>query len=144
MIRCFNFIMFSLAYCSTKMLLYFGTFVFNIKLMSLMVFLIPESKNKMAESEREHILPADEDRRHSNSVMDSRKLFFGFLIVIGIAISWVGSTQFSQSTYSATFFAPLFNVWFSTTWMIICYPVFQVGVWIIRPWPTMTTKDVFM
>ncbi|PIK55748.1 putative thiamine transporter SLC35F3 isoform X2 [Apostichopus japonicus] len=104
---------------------------------------LDSKSTKMEESERTQILLADESQRQVTNSMDSRKLFFGFLIVIGIAVSWVGATQFSQSTYSPTFFAPLFNVWFSTTWMIICYPVFQVGVWIIRPWPSMTTKDVF-
>lgn len=103
------------------------------------------SPHKMEESERDPIAPADEDGPPTSDSfeMTSRKLFFGFLIVIGIAVSWVGATQLSQSTYSPNFFAPYFNVWFSTTWMILCYPVFIVGVWIIRPWPSMTTKDIY-
>ncbi|XP_077990056.1 solute carrier family 35 member F4-like isoform X1 [Glandiceps talaboti] len=51
-----------------------------------------------------------------------RKTIIGLLIVIGIAISWVGSTQFTQSTYSEKFDAPFFVVWFSTIWMSVCYP----------------------
>ncbi|EGD80814.1 hypothetical protein PTSG_01400 [Salpingoeca rosetta] len=41
------------------------------------------------------------------------------LLVLAIAVSWVGSTQFSRSTYSSTFNAPLFNVWFSTSWLVL-------------------------
>ncbi|XP_072045363.1 solute carrier family 35 member F4-like [Amphiura filiformis] len=55
------------------------------------------------------------------------KTISGLLIVIGIAVSWVGSTQFATSTYSADFFAPSFNVWFSTLWISVCYPVFIIG-----------------
>ena len=47
----------------------------------------------------------------------------GIFIVLGIAISWVGSTQFAKSTYTSTFKAPWFVVWFSTTWMSVCFPV---------------------
>ncbi|EDV19364.1 uncharacterized protein TRIADDRAFT_62181 [Trichoplax adhaerens] len=50
------------------------------------------------------------------------KMLAGLVIVIAIAVSWVGSTQFAQSTYSATFFAPYFTTWFSTCWIIVCYP----------------------
>ncbi|XP_028402363.1 solute carrier family 35 member F4-like [Dendronephthya gigantea] len=47
----------------------------------------------------------------------------GVGIVIGIAISWVGSTQFAKSTYTSTFNAPWFVVWFSTNWMTLSFPV---------------------
>ncbi|XP_072045616.1 solute carrier family 35 member F3-like [Amphiura filiformis] len=67
-----------------------------------------------------------------NSATDIKKWLFGFGIVIGIAVSWVGATQFAQSTYSDDFFAPSFNVWFSTVWMFVCYPVYVVGAMVIK------------
>lgn len=51
------------------------------------------------------------------------KTLYGVVIVIGIAVSWVCSTQFAKSTYTKTFDAPWFVVWFSTSWMSLCFPV---------------------
>lgn len=42
------------------------------------------------------------------------KMLTGVAIVIGIAVSWVGATQFAQSTYSPDFNAPFFTTWFSS------------------------------
>ncbi|XP_071958627.1 solute carrier family 35 member F4-like isoform X2 [Antedon mediterranea] len=57
-----------------------------------------------------------------------QKTLLGFIVVIGIGVSWVGSTQFTKSTYSDTFDAPFFTIWFSTTWMLVCYPGYLLGV----------------
>ncbi|XP_033108322.1 solute carrier family 35 member F4-like isoform X3 [Anneissia japonica] len=57
-----------------------------------------------------------------------KKTVLGFIIVLGIGLSWVGSTQFTKSTYSDTFDAPFFTIWFSTTWMLVCYPGYLLGV----------------
>ncbi|CAH1253800.1 SLC35F3 [Branchiostoma lanceolatum] len=54
----------------------------------------------------------------------SRRALLGTPIVLGIAVSWVGSTQFAQSTFSTTFDGPFFNMWFSTVWMMACFPVY--------------------
>ena len=51
-------------------------------------------------------------------------MLIGVAIVIGIALSWVGSTQFAQSTYSPEFNAPFFVTWFSTSWMLVVFPVY--------------------
>ena len=67
------------------------------------------------------------------SAMDVKKWLFGLIVVIGIAVSWVGATQLAQSTYSEDFFAPSFNVWFSTVWMFVCYPVYIVGAMVLSP-----------
>ncbi|XP_077990009.1 solute carrier family 35 member F4-like [Glandiceps talaboti] len=57
--------------------------------------------------------------------VSAQKWLIGFFIIIGIAVSWVGATQFAQSSlYSPNFNAPFFTVWFSTVWMIVCYPVY--------------------
>lgn len=58
--------------------------------------------------------------------MTGRKTIFGAVIVIGIALSWVGSTQFAKSTYSPTFNAPFFTTWFSTCWMVAVFPAFYL------------------
>lgn len=55
---------------------------------------------------------------HPVSSLDSaRKLILGIVIVCVIAVSWVGSTQTAKSTYTTTFRAPFFLVWFGTCWM---------------------------
>ena len=50
-----------------------------------------------------------------------KKLIFGVLIVIGISVSWVGSSQFTENTYTKSFHAPAFMMWFSTSWMMLSY-----------------------
>lgn len=55
--------------------------------------------------------------------LDTKKMLIGVAIVIGIALSWVGSTQFAQSTYSPDFNAPFLVTWFSTSWMLVVFPV---------------------
>ena len=62
---------------------------------------------------------------------NAKKVIYGLLLVIGIALSWVSATQFAKSTYSATFNAPFFVIWFSTVWMMVCYPVYVVGSFIL-------------
>lgn len=52
------------------------------------------------------------------------KIFTGFGLVILIAVSWTGSTQFSKSTFSPTFHAPFFVLWFGTCFQVIIYPLF--------------------
>ena len=72
-----------------------------------------------------------------NTVLWSPKCFqviSGLLIVVGVATSWAGATQFSKSALSetATFYAPYFLVWFSTNFMILCYPVHVVCLLLVR------------
>lgn len=56
--------------------------------------------------------------------LDTRKMLIGVAIVIGIAFSWVGSTQFAQSSYSPDFNAPFFVSWFTTSWVLVVFPVY--------------------
>ena len=58
------------------------------------------------------------------TISSRRKLVLGLPIVLGIAVSWVGSTQTAKSTYSAHFNAPFCTVWFTTLWMIVCFPLY--------------------
>ncbi|XP_078608802.1 solute carrier family 35 member F3-like [Branchiostoma floridae x Branchiostoma japonicum] len=62
----------------------------------------------------------------------SRRALLGTPIVLGIAVSWVGSTQFAQSTFSATFDGPFFNMWFSTVWMMACFPVYTAACVLLK------------
>ncbi|XP_057309119.1 solute carrier family 35 member F3-like [Hydractinia symbiolongicarpus] len=55
-----------------------------------------------------------------------QKVIVGSVIVVLIAVSWTGATQFGKQTYSATFNAPYFTTWFSTSFMVVIYPVFIV------------------
>ena len=52
-----------------------------------------------------------------------KKMILGLVIVVIIALSWVGSTQMAQSTYNGQFKAPFFIVWFGTAWMILVFPL---------------------
>ena len=66
------------------------------------------------------------------SKMNVLRTLYGVFIVIGIAISWVGSTQFAKSTYTSSFDAPWFVVWFSTSWMLLCFPVISLCFRLIK------------
>ncbi len=74
--------------------------------------------------------------RHDSSRL---RTLFGILIVIGIAISWVGSTQFAKSTYTSSFDAPWFVVWFSTAWMSLCFPTISLCYRLIKSWGFRTS-----
>jgi len=54
---------------------------------------------------------------------DPKKKWFGLLLVIGIALSWVSSTQFAQVTVRDVN-CVFFLMWFSTCWNILCFPAF--------------------
>ena len=62
-----------------------------------------------------------EIKRFTYSLETGKKLIFGVLIVIGISFSWVGSSQFTENTYTKSFRAPAFMMWFSTSWMMFSY-----------------------
>jgi len=56
---------------------------------------------------------------------ETKKGLIGLVISLLLAISWVGSAQFSQIANTGNqqkFNSPYFTTWFSTLWMIFCYP----------------------
>ena len=56
----------------------------------------------------------------------------GLLIVILLAISWVGAQQFAQSAVtSSNFNAPYFTVWFGTCWMFLCFPIYAIFLFML-------------
>ncbi|CAB3976717.1 Hypothetical predicted protein [Paramuricea clavata] len=77
--------------------------------------------------------------RPDNSRMKALRTLYGIFIVVGIAISWVGSTQFAKSTYTSSFDAPWFVVWFSTIWMSLCFPVISLCYRLIKGWGFRTS-----
>ncbi|XP_030829888.1 putative thiamine transporter SLC35F3 [Strongylocentrotus purpuratus] len=84
---------------------------------------------------------ADSDQDHPPSKPPStcclsygtaRKLLIGVTIGLSVAISWVAATQFMKAMYSAdNFDAPYFIIWFSTSWMVVCYPIYIIGSLVI-------------
>ncbi|XP_074852357.1 solute carrier family 35 member F4 isoform X1 [Carettochelys insculpta] len=54
------------------------------------------------------------------------KVVWGFLIILSVSSSWVGTTQFVKITYK-NFDYPFFMTWFSTNWNIMFFPVYYSG-----------------
>ena len=52
----------------------------------------------------------------------TKKFVVGIIIVLSIALSWVGSTQTAKSAYTGDFKAAFFMMWFGTSWMIVVFP----------------------
>ncbi|KAM4664631.1 solute carrier family 35 member F4 isoform 1-T1 [Discoglossus pictus] len=54
------------------------------------------------------------------------KIVWGFLIILSVSFSWVGTTQIVKITYKS-FSCPFFMTWFSTNWNIMFFPVYYSG-----------------
>ena len=53
--------------------------------------------------------------------MENKKIVIGTFIILGIALSWVISTQISQRIQiNSSFSCPFFMIWFSTSWISLC------------------------
>lgn len=61
--------------------------------------------------------------RRPSALSTKTKLFFGLVIVLVIASSWVGSTQTAKSTLTSAFKVPYFVMWFGTCWMVLVFPL---------------------
>ena len=59
----------------------------------------------------------------ASSLSSKTKFVCGLVIMLVIAISWVGSTQTAKSTLSGPFKAPFFIVWVGTSCMMSVYPL---------------------
>ena len=62
-----------------------------------------------------------------------KKVAAGLVIVVAIALSWVGSTQTAKSTYDTSFTSPYFMVWSTTAWMSLTFPLLTPS-YFIREW----------
>ncbi|ETE73938.1 Solute carrier family 35 member F4, partial [Ophiophagus hannah] len=54
------------------------------------------------------------------------KILWGFLIILSVSSSWIGTTQIVKITYK-NFDYPFFMTWFSTNWNIMFFPVYYSG-----------------
>jgi len=61
-----------------------------------------------------------------------KKNFHGALVIAGIALAWVGSSQMTQSIQHKGLSAPFFIMWFSTSWEMVCYPLIIIQHCITR------------
>ena len=51
------------------------------------------------------------------------RLVAGLVLVLLIAISWTGATQFGRSVYDVNFIAPYFTAWFGVSLQCFIFPV---------------------
>ena len=83
----------------------------------------------MAESQEEKIALNQTDEKvvtdDSAPAKDfrTRRLIIGVVLVFLIAISQVGASQFTKSTWT-DFNSPFFITWFSAICLLVCYPVY--------------------
>ncbi|KAL7992773.1 hypothetical protein Chor_017029 [Crotalus horridus] len=54
------------------------------------------------------------------------KVVWGFLIILSVSSSWIGTTQIVKITYK-NFDYPFFMTWFSTNWNIMFFPIYYSG-----------------
>nr|XP_039256554.1 putative thiamine transporter SLC35F3 [Styela clava] len=58
-----------------------------------------------------------------------QKITIGCVIVIFLAVSWVGTQQFAQNAVQlASFNAPYFTTWMGTCWMTLCFPAYTIFI----------------
>ena len=63
------------------------------------------------------------------------RIIFGIIIVLLIAVSWVGATQFAMRTYTPSFHSPYFTTWYTTVFMIVVFPLFSLPQFLEKhPW----------
>ena len=80
--------------------------------------------------EAQHGEPARFSFNKASALSTRKKYSVGILLVVVIAVSWVGSTQTAKSTFSNSFAAPFFLMWFGTCWMVVVFP-FTVPVYFV-------------
>eukprot|EP00111_Clytia_hemisphaerica_P004135 TCONS_00011829-protein len=54
------------------------------------------------------------------------RIISGLILVVLIAVSWTGFTQFGRSVYDKDFKSPYFTAWFSICFQVSMYPIFMV------------------
>lgn len=73
--------------------------------------------------------PSQGAKHHGSHLYTTKKLILGLVIVVVIALSWVGSTQTAKSSFvqdgsnGTKFKAPFFVMWFGTGFMVAVYPL---------------------
>lgn len=72
------------------------------------------------------------DTQHLKAI-ECRKLLLGLVTVTLISLSWVGAVQATKISYNGSFSAPLFLVWFGTSWMMTLFPIATVVYFLSSP-----------
>uniref|UniRef100_A0AC35TN02 EamA domain-containing protein n=1 Tax=Rhabditophanes sp. KR3021 TaxID=114890 RepID=A0AC35TN02_9BILA len=60
-----------------------------------------------------------------------RKMILSFVIILSVAFAWTGAIQFSKTALvidTKHFYAPFCMSWFSTNFMLLCYPVYMLYI----------------
>lgn len=71
--------------------------------------------------------------RDASTSDHTKKSIIGCVIVVFLALSWVGAQQFAQAAVRLhSFDAPYFMTWFSTCWMLLCFPGYLVFVALVE------------
>lgn len=87
------------------------------------------SEQNLEEGENEYLPPRDTKSssrkllKEPSTLLNKKKLLIGLAIVLIIACSWVGATQTAKSSYTKGFSAPFFVTWFTTSWMVLVFPL---------------------
>ncbi|OQV25103.1 putative thiamine transporter SLC35F3 [Hypsibius exemplaris] len=71
-------------------------------------------------------------KRGLQGLSEQRKHALGVCLIMVHCLAIVGSNQFAKKTYSSDFSAPLFLVYFRTSWRISVFPLFMVAKYIHR------------
>lgn len=97
--------------------------------------LVSITSSSKPSSERSNIslTPPSRKEARGSHLNTAKKLFLGLLIVVVIALSWVGSTQTAKSSFAGTKFkAPFFMMWFGTGWMMLVFPLSSVLFFVLN------------
>ncbi|XP_077868653.1 solute carrier family 35 member F3-like [Saccoglossus kowalevskii] len=62
----------------------------------------------------------------SSTSCDKFRYIIDILVVIGIGSSWVCTTQLASCIYSPSYNGTFVYIWFSTSWLIACYPIYSL------------------
>ncbi|XP_068110289.1 solute carrier family 35 member F4 isoform X1 [Hyperolius riggenbachi] len=79
-----------------------------------------------AQSNQDNPLENHEKSRCQSCTSMFLKIVWGFLIILSVSSSWVGTTQIVKITYK-NFYCPFFMTWFSTNWNIMFFPIYYSG-----------------
>ncbi|XP_059813347.1 solute carrier family 35 member F4 isoform X1 [Hypanus sabinus] len=84
-------------------------------------------REEASENRNENLNPDNNAKTRCQSCSSAFfKIFWGFLVILSVSSSWVGTTQIIKVTYKS-FHCPLFMTWFSTNWNIMFFPIYYSG-----------------
>nr|XP_039261793.1 putative thiamine transporter SLC35F3 [Styela clava] len=85
-----------------------------------------EDDKSLKDKQKEFSMADKKTERMSETV---RKTIIGVVIVVLLAVSWVGAQQTAQTAVQwGNFEAPYFTTWYGTCWMVLCFPGYAIFV----------------